>query len=138
MTQFVVVPWIASDVVGNFPEIADLEAPYVISFGVAIIGFQLALFAVWRMLTLSSQGASATRRITSWANVMVGGISFMSLISAGVFIHAMAFQNIGGPAMLIALIGLIAVVAMSVLSKSTIVRKVSTNNHGVYSNPLNA
>ncbi|WP_028278394.1 DUF2975 domain-containing protein [Arthrobacter sp. H5] len=113
LLQFVVVPRTAASYAEAYPEVAYLEAPYLIAAVVTIGGFEVALLAAWQLLSAAEEGKASTHRSQRWANVMTASLCFMALLSAGVCVHAGSVENIGGPAMLFGLLASLALVAVA-------------------------
>lgn len=110
LTQIVVVPWAAADHAAAYPKVAYLAVPYVTAIVVAIGAFEVALLAVWQILSAAATGGATTSRSKRWANVMAAALIFMAVIFAGVCVHAGSVANIGGPAMLFGLLASVALV----------------------------
>lgn len=111
--QLVVVPRTGTSYASAYPEVVYLEPLYVTAIGVALVGFLVALFAVWQLVSGGGAERVATRRSTRWANIMAAGLIFLAVIFAGVFVHAGFVENIGGPAMLFGLLGSVALVPVT-------------------------
>jgi hypothetical protein len=116
LAQFVVVPQMAADYAGAYPEVAYLASPYVTAIVIAIGAFEVALLAAWQLLSaavsgaVSGAGGPSTSRPTRWANVLAASLAFMAVLIAGVCVHAGSFAAVGGPAMLFGLIACLALV----------------------------
>jgi hypothetical protein len=113
ITQLVVVPRVASEYAGAYPEVAYLAAPYITAAAIAIFGFEVALLAAWQLLSAAASGETMTRRTKRWANVMAASLIFMAVIFAGVCFHAGSFANVGGPPMLFGIIFFLALVPVA-------------------------
>ncbi|MFF9654098.1 DUF2975 domain-containing protein [Streptomyces sp. NPDC014622] len=85
--QFVVIPTTAADEVDRFPAYAPFAAPYAI---VAIIGvacIQVALVAVWMLLTMVRRDAIFTPRAFRWVDTVIGSSAVATLLALGVTGH---------------------------------------------------
>ncbi|MFF3632005.1 DUF2975 domain-containing protein [Streptomyces sp. NPDC002164] len=85
--QFVVIPTTAADEVDRFPPYAPFAAPYAT---VAIIGVacvQVALVAVWMLLTMVRRDAIFTPRAFRWVDTVIGSSAVATLLALGVTGH---------------------------------------------------
>ena len=120
LAQLVIVPQVAAEYAGAYPEVAYLAPPYVTAIVIAIGGFEVALLASWQLLSAAVAGNVSTSRSKRWATVMTASLCFMSLIFAGIFVHAGSVANVGGPPMMFGLLVSLALVplAFSVRAKA--------------------
>lgn len=100
VTQFVVIPGMASSYAHRYPEVAHLEVPYSTASIAAIVAFELALLSAWMVASTTGHDASDRR----WVNAATAAWFSMLLIVAGICVHAGAIANVGGPAMLFGLV----------------------------------
>ncbi|MFF3484671.1 DUF2975 domain-containing protein [Streptomyces sp. NPDC002701] len=94
--QVIVIPTAAADEVDRFPPYAPFAAPYV---AVAIVGVacvQVALGAVWMLLTMVERDAIFTSRAFRWVDVVIGSSLVATLLAAGVAGH-LAVADIPSP-----------------------------------------
>lgn len=84
--QAVVLPFLASDAVARFPEIAYLRTPLTLLAVLAIACGEAALLCIWRLLTLARTGAFLTSRTTRWVDALIlsliTGTGMLAAISA--------------------------------------------------------
>jgi hypothetical protein len=113
LAQVMIVPQVAAEYAGAYPEVAYLASLYVTAIVVAIGGFEVALLASWQLLSAAVAGNVSTSRSKRWATVMTASLCFMSLIFAGVFVHAGSVANVGGPPMLFGLLVSLALVPVA-------------------------
>lgn len=99
VTQFVVIPGMASSYAHRYPEVAHLAVPYSTVFIAAIIAFELALLSAWMVASSTGHDASDRR----WVNAATAAWCCALVIVAGVCVHAGAIADVGGPAMLFGL-----------------------------------
>jgi hypothetical protein len=92
----VLVPVFASEVGTSFPEVAYLVVPYSVAAILFIGCGQVALLAVWRLLSLVDGGVIFTRRALRWVDVITACAAVATLLSAGVLIHMLDFVPGGG------------------------------------------
>lgn len=83
----VLVPTVAADEVTRFPPYAPLRVPYVLAAELAIVGILGALVAVWPLLSLFRREVIFTKRAFRWVDVVIGGVSFATLLALGVTVH---------------------------------------------------
>jgi len=92
-----VLVWVvASEEARIFPEVAYLVVPYSVA-GILFIGCgQVALLAVWRLLSMVNDGVIFTRRALRWVDVITACAAVATVLSAGVLIHMLDFVPGGG------------------------------------------
>ncbi|GAA1106566.1 hypothetical protein GCM10009650_07180 [Nesterenkonia jeotgali] len=142
IAQLILVPALAASLAADYPQVAHLQMPYLAAVTVAIGGFEVAVVAAWRLLTVAAVDTDAapaavadtvataaerptTDRVRRWANIMTVSLGVMAVISAGVFLHAGWVGNIGGPPMLF---GLLA--SMAVLLTAPVLRRGGLRSFG--------
>ncbi|MGW7517680.1 DUF2975 domain-containing protein [Streptomyces sp. NPDC054796] len=94
--QLVVIPTVAADEVDRFPPYAPFAAPYVT---VAILGVacvQVALVAVWMLLSMVEREAIFTPTAFRWVDVIIGSSTVATLLALGVTGH-LAVATIPSP-----------------------------------------
>ncbi|MDQ0779586.1 hypothetical protein QF026_008052 [Streptomyces aurantiacus] len=94
--QIVVIPTTAADEVDRFPPYAPFATPYVT---VAIIGVacvQVALVAVWMLLTMVRRDAIFTPLAFRWVDTVIGSSLVATLLVTGVAGH-LALADIPSP-----------------------------------------
>jgi hypothetical protein len=95
----VLVPVFASQVGSRFPEVAYLVVPYSVAAILFIACGQVALLAVWRLVSLVDGGIIFTRRAMRWVQLITVCGAVATVLSAGVLIHMFSFvPGGGGPA----------------------------------------
>jgi hypothetical protein len=99
----VLLPVFASEEGRIFPELAYLVVPYSVA-GILFIGCgQVALLAVWRLLSLVGSGVIFTRRALRWVDVITACGAVATMLSAGVLIHLLGVVGVGGPGIVLGL-----------------------------------
>ena len=95
----ILVPVFASEVGTRFPEVAYLVVPYSVA-AIFFIGCgQVALVAVWRLVSLVDGAIIFTRRAVRWVQLITVCGAVATVLSAGVLIHMFSFvPGGGGPA----------------------------------------
>ncbi|WP_104164953.1 hypothetical protein [Arthrobacter sp. SX1312] len=84
---------------------------------VAFGGLEAALLAAWHLLTARKKG-SPPGRSKQWVDAMAVSLCLMALLIAGICLHAGSVARVGGPAMLLGLLGSVAFVAVVIVSRS--------------------
>ncbi len=92
----VFVPVYASEVGTRFPEVAYLVVPYSVAAILFIGCGQVALLAVWRLLSLVDVGAIFTGGAVRWVDLILACAAVATVLTAGVLIHMLAFVPGGG------------------------------------------
>ena len=90
----------ASEVGTTFPEVAYLVIPYSVAGVLAIACGQVALLVVWRLLSLVDGGVIFTPGALRWVDVIIATAAAATVLSAGVWIHMLAFVPGGGGPMI--------------------------------------
>jgi peptidoglycan/LPS O-acetylase OafA/YrhL len=92
-----VLVWVVASEEGRiFPEVAYLVVPYSVA-GFLFIGCgQVALLAVWRLLSMVKGGDIFTRRALRWVDVITACAAVATVLSAGLLIHMLSFVPGGG------------------------------------------
>ncbi|MER5884524.1 DUF2975 domain-containing protein [Streptomyces sp. NPDC001941] len=94
--QIVVIPTTAADEVDRFPPYAPLAVPYVT---VAILGVacvQVALGALWMLLSLVERGTVFSSRALRWVDLIIGASVAATLLTLGVAGH-LALASVPSP-----------------------------------------
>jgi hypothetical protein len=92
----VLVPVFATAVGKTFPEVAYLVVPYSVAAILFIGCGQVALLAVWRLLSMVNGEVIFTRRALRWVDVITACAAVATVLSAGVLIHMLDFVPGGG------------------------------------------
>jgi len=127
--QTVVVPLVARDLAGTYPEVEYLATPYTVAVIVALVGFEVALLAVWRLLTLGGQGDVRSSSSKPWVDLLGFSVSFGALVMAGICVHAGFVADVGGPATLLGTVASLALAVVSVLSRNAVESRL-VRDHG--------
>ena len=90
------LPMLASEEGRIFPEVAYLVVPYSVAAILFIGCGQVALLAVWRLLSMVNGGVIFTRRALRWVDVITACAAVATVLSAGVLIHMLSFVPGGG------------------------------------------
>ncbi|MFC9129798.1 DUF2975 domain-containing protein [Streptomyces sp. NPDC057099] len=85
--QFVVIPTTAADEVDRFPPYAPFATPYAAVAIVGVVCVQVALVAVWMLLTMVQRDAIFTPRAFRWVDVIIGASVVATVLALGVAGH---------------------------------------------------
>lgn len=96
----VLVPVFASQTGMRFPEVAYLLVPYSVAAILFIGCGQVALLAVWRLVSLVDGGVIFTRSAVPWVDVITACAALATVLSAGILIHMLGFVPGGGGPMI--------------------------------------
>ncbi|QGV82290.1 DUF2975 domain-containing protein [Streptomyces ficellus] len=94
--QFVVIPTAAADEADRFPAYAPFTAPYVAVAIVGVVCVQVALVALWRLLTMVQRGSIFTPGAFRWVDTIIGSSLAATLLALGVSGH-LALADIPSP-----------------------------------------
>lgn len=104
----VLLPVFASQQRTFFPELADVVVPYSVAGVLVIACGQVALLAVWRVLSLVNGRVIFTRRALRGVDVITACAAVATVLTAGVMIHLLAFVGVGGPGVVLGLAATLA------------------------------
>ncbi|MEV5599612.1 DUF2975 domain-containing protein [Streptomyces sp. NPDC052496] len=130
--QAVVIPSTAADEVDRFPPYAAFAVPYVVVAIVGVACVQVALVAVWMLLTMVERDAIFTPRAFRWVDVIIGAAVLATLLAAGVTAHLAVAEIpspddgmdvIGALATAVVAVGVGAAFAMLVVVMRSLLRK---------------
>lgn len=125
--QAVVIPVAAAGFATRYPEVAHLQAPYVTGLVIAVVGFQLALVAAWKVATdLASEQSSAQKR-SRWSAIAVLALCLMALAAACVFAHASFVALVGGPPVMLGLLLSVAIVPGALVARKKFLSSTSAS-----------
>lgn len=96
----VLVPLFASQQALTFPEVAYLAIPYSVAVILVIACTQVALLAVWQLLSLINRGIIFTRRSLRSVDVITACAAVATVLGAGTMIHLLFIVRVGGPMIL--------------------------------------
>lgn len=85
--QIVVIPTTAADEVDRFPPYSPLAVPYATVAIAGVVCVQVALVAVWRLLTMVERDAAFTPRAFRWVDIVIGCLVTGTLLALGVSGH---------------------------------------------------
>ncbi|HYM85008.1 MAG TPA: DUF2975 domain-containing protein [Candidatus Dormibacteraeota bacterium] len=104
----VLVPVYVSEVGARFPEVAYLVVPYSLAAILFIGCGQVALLAVWRLLSLVDGGIIFTRRAVRWVDGIATCGATATILAVVVLVHLLGFVPGGGGPMVYYLGGCVA------------------------------
>ena len=113
--QIWLLPAISADFAANAPEFAYLRIPYLIVCELLMIGFDIALIAIWRLLSLAASSSVFSDAAFRWVGLIIGCIGFDTVLVIGLLAHNL-IASLGPPILAIALLTLTVVgVALTLL-----------------------
>ena len=77
-------PLLADEMATEFPELVWLRLPMLIVVILAIVGVQVALLAVWMLLSMVEKENVFSERAFMWVNVIIGAAIIDTIIVAAV------------------------------------------------------
>lgn len=113
--QIWLLPAISADFAADAPEFAYLRIPYLIVCELLMVGFDVALIAIWRLLSLVASSSVFSDAAFRWVGLIIGCISFDTALVIGLLAHNL-IASLGPPILAIALLTLTVVgVALTLL-----------------------
>ena len=109
--QIWLLPAISADFAANAPEFAYLRIPYLIVCELLMIGFDIALIAIWRLLSLTASSSVFSDAAFRWVGLIIGCIGFDTALAIGLLVHNL-IVSLGPPILVIALT-ILAIVGMA-------------------------
>lgn len=109
--QIWLLPAISADFAANAPEFAYLRIPYLIVCELLMVGFDVALIAIWRLLSLTASSSVFSDAAFRWVGLIIGYISFDTALAIGLLVHNL-IASLGPPILVIALT-ILAIVGMA-------------------------
>ncbi len=97
----VIVPSVAADRARVFPEAVSLVGPYSVAGILVIACGQVALFVIWRLLSMIGSGVIFTRRALRWVDVIIACGAVATILNAIVWVHLLAVVGTGGPGVML-------------------------------------
>lgn len=101
--QAVFLPLFAVEAARELPEVAYLQIPYLVLTIGMVACVQVALVAIWRLLTLVRRSTIFSVRAFRWVDVIIGAALTASAIAIGILVHLSVFINAGPPIVVLAL-----------------------------------
>lgn len=92
----VLLPVMASRSAETMPEVAYLVVPYSLAAILFIACGQVALLAVWRLLSFVGDGIIFTREAVRWVDVIIGCAVVAIAVTVTVILHMVGFVPSGG------------------------------------------
>lgn len=100
--QIWLLPAISADFAADAPEFAYLRIPYLIVCELLMLGFDVALIAIWRLLSLTASSSVFSDAAFRWVGLIIGCISFDTALVIGLLAHNL-IASLGPPILVIAL-----------------------------------
>ena len=113
--QIWLLPAIAAEFAADAPEFTYLHWPYLIVCELLMVGFDVALIAIWRLLSLVASSSVFSDAAFRWVGLIIGCIGFDTVLVIGLLAHNL-IVSLGPPILAIALLTLTVVgVALTLL-----------------------
>lgn len=100
--QIWLLPAIAAEFAADAPEFTYLHWPYLIVCELLMVGFDVALIAIWRLLSLTASSSVFSDAAFHWVGLIIGCISFDTALVIGLLAHNL-IASLGPPILVIAL-----------------------------------
>ncbi|MGO3482494.1 MAG: DUF2975 domain-containing protein [Cellulosimicrobium funkei] len=98
-------PLLAAEVGAQYPEVRSLVVPYSVLAVLALLAVEVALVAVWRLLGLAARDEVFDPRALRSVTVVIGCVVTVAILAATVFGHLTFVAQLGGPLVLLGLLG---------------------------------
>ncbi len=95
-------PLLAAEVGAQYSEVRSLVVPYSV---LALLAVEVALVAVWRLLGLAARDEVFDPRALRSVTVVIGCVATVATLAATVFGHLTFGAQLGGPLVLLGLLG---------------------------------
>lgn len=95
ITQFVLLPTLAAQQAVQDPAKAYLQLPYTLWCGAIIGGFELALFAIWNLLTLVKRDTVFTQPSRYWVTLIIYCAGADTILLALLLAHITMIAHVG-------------------------------------------
>lgn len=86
-TQIWLLPAFAGQCADADPQHASLQVPYLIVCITAVLGFEIALVAVWRLLSMTAGNHVFTARALRWVDLIIGCAAADTALAIGLLAH---------------------------------------------------
>lgn len=104
MSMFL-APLLAAEVGAQYPEVRGLVVPYSVLAVLALLAVEVALVAVWHLLGLAARDEVFDPRALRSVTVVIGCVATVATIAATAFGHLTFGAQVGGPLVLLGLLG---------------------------------
>lgn len=100
---------VEANAVGHeYPEVESLVVPYSTAAIVAVALVQVALCAVWRLLSMVTGDQVFTVQALRWVDIIAACAAGATILSAVVMVHLIFIVQIGGPGVFLGLAACVA------------------------------
>ncbi|WP_069385683.1 DUF2975 domain-containing protein [Cellulosimicrobium cellulans] len=103
--QIAFIPLVAQGFADAYPEVSHLAVPYTSAAILALACFDIALIAIWQLLTLVRRQRIFDAKALKWVDAITTCAAAASVLAIAVFVHMIFVEQTGGPAGLLALVG---------------------------------
>ncbi len=117
LVQVLLVPLAWRDLDGAGPEVLDLRLSLFVVVVLGIVTIQVAMLAVWRLLTMVRRGTVFSAAAFRWVDVVIGAVAAASLLLFGLGVLLAPGEAVAPGVVLLVggLAGLVAGVALLVV-----------------------
>lgn len=98
VAQIVVIPLVAGEMAAQYPEVAGLQVPYTVAAISVIACVQVALAAIWMLLSMVARSEIFRDAALRWVEVIIGASAVATLMTVGTGFHLVFIASTGGPA----------------------------------------
>lgn len=130
--QTLILPLMAFEAADLYPEVASLAVPYLVAAILAVLCVQVALGALWKLLSMAASDAVFAERAFRWVDVIIASAGVATAMTFGVAIHLLGIVQLGGPGAVLALggatIGGLAFVLLMVVMRGLLRRATDDRN----------
>lgn len=103
LAQTAIIPVLAAQEAARWPEVAHLAAPYATLVISAIACAEVALVALWMLLSMVSRGAIFTERAFRWVDVIIYAALAATVLTIAAPAHLLGAVGVGGPGVVLVL-----------------------------------
>ena len=115
MCQMLVIPWLAAEAVGRFPEAEQLRQPVTLLAVSVVAAVEAALLLVWPLLRVFQPGAVVRRRFLIYADVLAGAL-LAAMVLMGAILDVLSRDQMCPPAVaLVLLAGMAAGLVLTIV-----------------------
>ncbi|GAA0638832.1 DUF2975 domain-containing protein [Kutzneria viridogrisea] len=104
--QVVVIPNAVADEAELYPELADRVAAYTAVGIIGVLCVQIALVAVWALLSMAHADRLFSERAFRWVDVVIGATVAAIALTSGFGVHMLFSTQPGPPAQILGVAGL--------------------------------
>lgn len=111
LVQLFVLPLFISEVLAQYPEVAQLATPYKWVVMLGILCLEICLVAIWVLLNKVEHQEIFSTSALPWINVFIASCVIAGFLVLALGFHLLVIVNVGGPGVLLAVVGGVVVPA---------------------------